>query len=48
MAESIKTNVVPRFYSWHDELSRNSAVSARGFVNMVHGDNDAVTWCTLV
>ena len=25
-----------------------NVVSAHAFVNMVCGDNDAVTWCTLV
>ena len=30
------------------ESIKINVVSARALVNMVHGDNDAVTWCTLV
>ena len=30
------------------ESIKINVVSARVFVNIVHGDNDAVTWCTLV
>ena len=30
------------------ESIKLNVVSALAFVNMVHGDNNAVTWCTLV
>ena len=30
------------------ESIKINVVSAKAFVNMVHGDDDCITWCTLV